>query len=82
MGKENHELREGEDPEELIENFAYDQKYRQFPQVVHYRGQAYDARNDQGQTCIYRMTAEHRMDMEEPDYIEVDRQGRVLRTIK
>ena len=62
-----------------IEGFKFDEKYNQFPQVVHYKGQVYDARDSSGGNCIYRMTAEHRMTLNEPDYIEVDRYGNVLR---
>ncbi|OHB21700.1 MAG: hypothetical protein A2939_04930 [Parcubacteria group bacterium RIFCSPLOWO2_01_FULL_48_18] len=70
--------REKQPGDSRIEEFVYDWKYRQFPQVVEYRGVAYDSRNDKGTSCVYRMIAENRMELPEPSYIEVDRDGRVL----
>ena len=62
-----------------VEEFVYDHEYRTFPQTLRYRERIYDAREDNGSTCIYRMTAEHRMELPGPNYVEVDQEGRVIR---
>ena len=75
-------MKEGlEQPNELpvIEDFVYDAKYRHFPQVVKYKGEYYDTRDMNGDNCIYRMTAEHRLELPGPSYIEVDKKGQVIK---
>lgn len=54
---------------------------RGYPVVVHFRGRDYDLRDPRTErgTAIYRMTAEYRMSLKEPDFIEVDEAGNVTR---
>jgi len=62
------------------ETEIYDSKYRSFIDIVHFRGRVYDLREmlDSG-NGFYRMMPEHRIELPEPDYIEVDQNGNVVR---
>jgi len=68
------------DETERIDVFSYDLEFHQFPDVIEYKGQSYDAREATSDRCMYRMTAEHRVELEEPSYVIVDKEGRVLET--
>lgn len=59
---------------------VFDSKYGHFKEVVRYKDRGYDLRemlpNGNG---WYRMTSEHRYDLPEPSYIEVDKDGNVVK---
>jgi hypothetical protein len=61
-----------------VEN-AYNEQERRFNDVVRYMGRGYDLRDMlPNGNAWYRMTAEHRLELPEPSYIEVDKDGNII----
>ncbi len=68
------------DKNKVKDQDIYDFEYKKLKELVEYRGKAYDLRevllNGNG---WYRMMAEHRIELPEPSFIEVDKEGNVVK---
>ena len=56
----------------------YDPIHNQFNQVVEYRGVWYEAREQNGDRCLYRLGSGDYFNSPNPAYITIDKNGNVL----